>query len=411
MPSIGRHVGRLLAGFAAATLVMQLGGVWSGAHAQDEVKIAMIAPISGPWARQGELMRLGAEMAIDEINEQGGIKALGGAKLRLVVADAGDTAEKAKNAAQRVLAQEPDLIGGTGAWLSSFTLAVTEVTEREGLPWMTLSYSDAITERGFRYVFQTSATGGAQARAALPTIVELAETTTGKRPETVALIMDNTAAPVSFAKPMREGLIEELGLELVVDEMFTPPLSDATPLVQRVRSARPDIVMLLPTAIPDDKLLLEKLHEFRIRVPVVANGAHIGAPELLDTVGKELLEGLLFIVPAWGIKGQEEMMERFEQRTGEPWITQDSITAYGDVWVLKEALERAGVADREKVAEEIRRMELTEGPGAAFPGDVRFLENGRRAEAPILIVQWQNGEPVTVYPPEYALAEPVWPES
>src|SRR5690606_34575068 len=273
MPSIGRHVGRLLAGFAAATLVMQLGGVWSGAHAQDEVKIAMIAPISGPWARQGELMRLGAEMAIDEINEQGGIKALGGAKLRLVVADAGDTAEKAKNAAQRVLAQEPDLIGGTGAWLSSFTLAVTEVTEREGLPWMTLSYSDAITERGFRYVFQTSATGGAQARAALPTIVELAETTTGKRPETVALIMDNTAAPVSFAKPMREGLIEELGLELVVDEMFTPPLSDATPLVQRVRSARPDIVMLLPTAIPDDKLLLEKLHEFRIRVPVVANGA------------------------------------------------------------------------------------------------------------------------------------------
>ena len=51
-------------------------------------------------------------------------------------------------AAQRLVAQEPDVVGGTGAWLSSFTLAITEVTERAKLPWLTLSYSDVITERG-----------------------------------------------------------------------------------------------------------------------------------------------------------------------------------------------------------------------------------------------------------------------
>ena len=53
----------------------------------------------------------------------------------------------------------------------SFTLAVTEVTERAKLPVLTLSYSDLITERGFKYVFQTSATAGSQARQALPQIV------------------------------------------------------------------------------------------------------------------------------------------------------------------------------------------------------------------------------------------------
>ena len=99
-----------------------------------EVKVALIAPISGPWARQGELMLKGAEMAVDDINRPGGIKALGGAKLKLVVIDAGDSIEKAKNAAQRMVAQETDLVGCTGAWLSSFTLAVTEVTERAELP-------------------------------------------------------------------------------------------------------------------------------------------------------------------------------------------------------------------------------------------------------------------------------------
>src|SRR5947199_7647542 len=79
------------------------------------VKLAMIAPLSGPWARQGQLLRMGAEMARDEINAQGGIKGLGGAKLEVIFADAGDSAEKAKNAAQRPLSDQPDLSGGFGA--------------------------------------------------------------------------------------------------------------------------------------------------------------------------------------------------------------------------------------------------------------------------------------------------------
>ena len=118
----------------------------------------MLVPLSGPWARQGILEQMGARMAIDDINNAGGIKALGGAKLRLIEYDTGDSAEKAKDAAQRMIAQEPDLVGGFGCWLSTFTLAATEVTERAELPWLTLSYSDLITGRGFKYVFQSSPT-------------------------------------------------------------------------------------------------------------------------------------------------------------------------------------------------------------------------------------------------------------
>jgi branched-chain amino acid transport system substrate-binding protein len=118
-----------------------------------QVTFAMISPLSGPWAREGELQRGGAEMAVDDLNAAGGIKALGGAKVRLVQYDAGDTAEKAKNAAQRMIAQEPNVSGGFGAWLSTFTLAVSEVTERAEIPWFTQSYSDLITARGFTTSF------------------------------------------------------------------------------------------------------------------------------------------------------------------------------------------------------------------------------------------------------------------
>ena len=77
------------------------------AQAVKEVNIAMLVPLSGPWARQGILEKFGAEMAIDDINKAGGIKSMGGAKLKLLEYDTGDTAEKAKDAAQRLLAQEP----------------------------------------------------------------------------------------------------------------------------------------------------------------------------------------------------------------------------------------------------------------------------------------------------------------
>ena len=377
-----------------------------------EVRVAMIAPMSGPWARQGELMKKGADMAIEDINRAGGIKSLGGARMRLLVVDAGDSAEKAKNAAQRLVAQETDVVGATGAWLSSFTLAVTEVTERAELPVLTLSYSDVITGRGFKYVFQTSPTGGAQANGALPALLELAKSATGKPLKTVGIVMDNTAAPMSFVKPMREGGFDKLNLKLVVDETFTPPLADATSVVQKVRNTRPDVLLLLPTSVPDDKLVLEKLSEMglgRGRLPVVSNGAHIGAPEMLKLVGKELMEGVMTVVANWGAKGQEKLINEFKKRTGEPWMTQDSISTYGDMWIFKDALEKAGAADRKKVADAIRKMDTTDGPARYFPGGrLKFEENGRRAGAALLIVQWQNGEPKVVYPPGSALAKPVW---
>src|SRR6266849_2825077 len=264
------------AGLAMGALATPGLGIVSGRAQTKAVKMAMIAPLSGPWARQGQLLRQGAEMAIDEINQKGGIEKLGGAKFELVVGDAGDNTEKAKNAAQRLLSDQPDLIGGFGAWLSSFTLAVTEVTERAELPWLTLSYSDAITNRGFRFIFQTSPTADRQAAETVPTALKLAEGATGKKLRTIGIIQDNSASPVSFAKPLREGGLEKLGLKLVVDQIFTPPLSDATPLIDKVRSAHPDFLLLPISSMPDNKLVLEKLDEFKLskgRIPVVGNGS------------------------------------------------------------------------------------------------------------------------------------------
>ena len=404
-------------GFVLRTAVALAAGLCAATVVQaqpKEVKVAVAVPLSGAWARSGELHVKGAELAVEHINAAGGIKALGGAKMRLITVDTGDSTEKAKNAAQRLVSQEPDLVGGTGAFVSSFTLAVTEVTERAELPWLTLSYSEAITGRGYKYVFQTSMTAGAQAENALPVVGEVAKAAAGAAPKTVGIIMDNTASPVAFTKPMREGGFDKLGLKLVVDETYTPPLSDATSLVQRVRNARPDFLLVLTTNIPDTKIILEKMNEMGLgkgRIPVVSNGSPLAAPELLKLMDKDLVEGMLVTIANFGGKGQETIIADWKKKTGEPWMTQDAISTYGDMWIFKEAMEKAGSADRKKVAEAMRTMDSTEGSARFFPGSrMKFDANGRRAGAELVILQWQNGEPRVVYPAGLATAKVNWPK-
>ena len=264
----------------------------------------MLVPLSGPWARQGILEQMGAEMAIDDINNAGGIKALGGAKLKLMEYDTGDSAEKAKDAAQRMVAQEPDLVGGFGCWLSTFTLAVTEVTERAELPWLTLSYSDLITNRGFKYVFQSSPTADAQAEELLPMHrgAGRARRPASGRPR-LAFIGDNTAAAVSFMKPIRDHVLKDAKLDLGGGRGLHAAAGrrdDAGAEASAPRGRTSCVIQ--STNVPDDKLLVDKFAEMgmtasqdaagRRRRPLVragtAEGGRRGEPGRRDGRAGEL---------------------------------------------------------------------------------------------------------------------------
>ncbi len=399
--------GRILTLALALALAVPLVGP-SPAPAVDDVKIALVAPLSGRWARQGQLKKMGAEMAIEEINSQGGIKALGGAKIVLREADAGDSVEKAVSAAQRVLTREK-ISAGIGSWLSSFTLGVTEVAERLQVPWLSLSYADSITERGFKYTFQTSPVSSQQAEQALDLVVDLAKK--NNQPiKKAALVGDNTAATVFFFKPLREKLLKEKGIELVVDEVWTPPLADATSIVQKLRTTQPDLVFYGATNFPDSIQVLQKVKEFGLKTHIQGVGAWLVTPEYVTTVGKELLESIQSVVASHPLKGQEELVKKFVKRTGEPFMTQDPLCTYAHVWLIKEAAEQAKSADPKAIRDALAKIDLTTGPaaGALAPGRIRFDERGRRIGAVPLIVQWQKGEPYTVVPANLATRPIVW---
>ena len=402
---------RTALGFTMATASGTLIGN-AGAQASRTVKIGSVVPLSGPFAAIGQNIKAGAEMAIEDINASGGIKSLNGARLELVVADAEDSVEKAKNAAQRLLAQEPTMVGGFGDALSGMTLVVSELTERAEMPWLTQTFADTLTERGFKYLFEVVPVASMQGQLALPTVMSLAKLANGSVPKTVAVVADTNQAIQGMVKTWREGGFEKAGLTLLSEKSYTPPISDATELIANLRRNKPDILFLMPAALPDLKLMLDKLSELglgRDVLPTFAVAGPSATPELLNVAGAKNLENFFSINSNWPGKRHQDLVARYKARTGRPWMTSQGIDGYGQIMIYREALEKAGAADRKKVADVIRKMDLTNGAADYFSGPLKWDERGRRIGAGLVIAQWQGGQPVPVYPPTVATAKPVWP--
>ena len=383
----------------------------AGAQSPATIKIGTVVPLSGPFAAIGLNIKAGAEFAIEDINAAGGIKALGGAKLELVAADAEDSVEKAKNAAQRLLAQEPNLVGGLGDALSGMTLGVTELTERAELPWLTQTFADGLTERGFKFLFEMVPVASMQGQLTLPTVLELAKLT-GSAPKTVAVVADTNQAIQIMVKTWREGGFDKAGLKVLSEKSYTPPIADATELISGLRRNKPDVLFLMPASLPDLNLMLNKLTELglgRDVLPTFAVAGPSATPELLNLAGAKNLENFFSINSNWPAKRHQDLVARFKARTGRPWMTSQSLDGYGQIMIYREALEKVGAADRRKVAEYIRKMDTAIGAADYFSGPLKWDERGRRVGASLVIAQWRNGQPVAVYPPSIAAAQPVWP--
>ena len=395
------------------TLAAASGGFAYNVNAQTRtIKIGTVVPLSGPFAAIGQNIKAGAEMAIEDVNAGGGIKSLGGARLELVAADAEDSVEKAKNAAQRLLAQEPTLVGGLGDALSGMTLVVTEMTERAELPWITQTFADVLTERGFKFLFEAVPVATMQGQLTLPTVMEVAKLAGGATPKTAAVVADTNQAIQGMVKTWREGGFEKAGLTVLSEKSYTPPISDATELIANLRRNKPDVLFLMPAALPDLKLMLDKLSELglgRDVQPTFAVAGPSATPELLNVAGAKSLENFFSINSNWPGRKHQDLVARFKTRTGRPWMTSQGIDGYGQVMIYREALEKTGVADRRKVAEYIRSMNSTTGAAEYFNGPLKWDERGRRVGAGLVIAQWQGGVPVPVYPPGMATAKPVWP--
>jgi branched-chain amino acid transport system substrate-binding protein len=389
--------------------ILALGPATVEAQTLPSVKIGLIAPFSGPWAEHGKLMRVGAEMAVEEINSQGGIKSLSGATLNLIVADTGPSIETATNAAQRLLSQG-DIAGFLCCFLSSFSLAASEIGERQHVPMLTFSYSDVLVRRGYKYVFRDSSGADFQVKAAIALLRKQADSM-GQKIRTAALAGDNTAASVAYFKSLAE-VLPQNDVKILLTRVWTPPLPDAIPVALAIRDANPDIIFLGATTFDDSVGIVRALNATRVKKLALGNGAQYVTPQFLDALGPQQVEGLMTTQGTAITKDRyaADFLKRFRERTNIRWTVHDTTSVYSQTWILKAALERAGSADPKKVRDALAAIHISSPPPTAFNGvDVRYDAAGQNPEAPTFILQWQSGLPVLVAPAEFAVAPLKWP--
>lgn len=389
-------------GLAAAAAVLSTLFLSRLGFAAEPVNVGVIVPLSGPNAQFGINSRNGIQLVADEINAAGGIKAMDGAPINLIIADATSNPTQAATVAQRMMSQD-NVVAVLGAFASSLTLAISEVTERRGVPLLTMSFSDTITERGFKYVFQIVSPGSAIGAATFDYTVALAQQA-GEKLERIAIMFEDTAYGTSQSEGLRKAA-EAAGITIVMDEAYPLGITDVSPLINQLR--RSDAQVVFPVSYLNDSLLIVRaMRQQEIDIPAVGGAAGYIIPDFREGLG-DLADDVLSITPA-AYDQAPEYTERFRDRFGYFMVheAQEHAACMG---VLHSALERTGKADRQAIRDALAEGVFDEGWATVMSGGVvEFDEMGRNPHASPLMVQWRGSELVTVYPPELAKGEAVW---
>ena len=385
-----------------AVFAVMPGLTGSVAAADTVVRIGNIIPLSGPSASVGQQGKNAREMAVEEINAAGGIKSLGGAKLEMFYADSESKPEKGVAEAERMINTEKVNIL-TGCWNSAVTYPTTAVAERYGIPFVVpVSVADKITEQGFKTVFRIAAKDSWWTRDQFSFLEDM-QKEFGTSVKKLAFVYENGDWGKGFAGQWRE-LAQKGGYEVVLDEPYPSTATDLSPVVQKIRRARADVLMLVSNAA-DAILLTNTLAEYKVKLKaIIASGGGHADPSFLEAAGGNAR--YLFDIVEWETDvnkpGVKEINAKFKERYGYN-LAGESVDAYIAMYVIADALERAGSLEPEKIRKALAETNLRSGPAMIASYDaIEFDGNGQNKHAALSIVQINdlgNGlERITVWP-------------
>src|ERR1700738_4697489 len=189
----------------------------ASAKAQQEVKIGVLDPLSGPTAQVGIDAVAAVKTAVEIVNEGAdlpltlaknkGLPGLGGAKVSIVVVDHQGKPEIGQSETERLITQEKVHVV-FGAYFSSVTAAASQAAERASIPFVNAESSQpALTQRGLKYFFRTSPTDETFTKMMFDFLKDFAAKS-GQKFSTASIFHEDTAFGTDSAK-VQERLAKE----------------------------------------------------------------------------------------------------------------------------------------------------------------------------------------------------------
>ncbi len=427
MPTSRRQ---LLKGTAAAAATLSLD--WTRAQAQAEkLRMGVIYDLTGPFAAGGSVASsVGAQIAIDLVNEKGGIG--GKTKIVPVSANSQSKADVAINEAERLISQEKiDIINGVYSSAHAVPMAA-KVEQQKKILWITTAVSTAVfKDKNLQYVFRAQIHSDQYGQAFAGFIAEHAKGKLGMEPKDVKVALIHEDGPYGVGVAAAdEAYAKEAGIQVVLREGYSASAPDLSVLVTKLKRAKVDVISHAGYN-PDITLFLRQARESGLRFKMLF-GAGAGYSQLdklrtafgadidnfcnIDPVPAQLLDPSK-LAPGMGdlIK---TMVTRYQAKTGATDVPPHCSMGFNQTWVLLNnvlpvAKEKYGSFEPEAIRKAALDVDIPAG-GTIQGYGVKFFPPGTplsgQNERSTPVVMQNAGEHISVvWPTNIRTQDPVFP--
>ena len=405
----------------AAVVAFGLAPFNQAGAAEHEVVIGVIYPLSGPVAQVGLDAVAAVKTAVEIINEDvdlnvpmgpgKGLTNLGGAKIRVVVADHAGKPDVGQAEAERMITQEK-VHALFGAYFSSVTATASQVAERFQIPYLNAeSTSPKLSKRGFKWFFRTTPHDGEFTQVMFDFMKDFQEKK-GVKLDSVAIFHEDTLWGTDSGK-VQEDMAAAGGYDVVSNIAYRAKTTSLTSEVQRIKAAAPDV--FLPSSYTSDAMLFLRTAKELDYNPklLIAQNAGYTDPTFLSTLGADA-EGAITRSPfntdlAKTIPLINEVNERFKKHSGGRDLSDVPVRAFTGFLTLVDAINRAGSTDPEKIRQALTETDIPPGKLIVPWRGIKFGPDGHNMLVRGILMQVQNGKYCTIYPFELASCDVVYP--
>lgn len=358
--------------------MMLIGGCGkSGEVAKPEtIKIGGMAPLTGALAIYGVTTTNGAELAVKEINENGGVL---GKKIEYVMLDTKGDSTEAVMAYNKLVDEK--VAGIIGEVTSKPTLAVTEVAVQDNMPLITPTGTQVdITEAGPN-VFRVCFTNPYQGKVLAITSKERLGA------DTVAVMLNNSS---DYSDGIAKAFIEEsekLGMRVMGVEGYSDGDKDFRPQLTKLAAMNPDVI-LIPEYYEQAALIATQAREVGVNSIFVGSDGWDGIAKTLDKSSYAAIENSYF-TNHFSIEDQSEKIQNFLKDYREAYKEDPSAFSalgYDAVYMMKTAIEKAGGTDKQKIVDALKGIEYD-----GVTGYLTFDDHNNPVKA-VTVLKIENGK-------------------
>ncbi len=384
------------------------------AKASTEIPIGVVVGLTGAGADYGRDALRAFQLVVDRVNRSGGIKSLGGATIKLLVADHQTDLRVASSETERLITRE-NVLGILG-WAASGPARVgSEVSERYQVPSIDTSVDYKLTERGLKYFYRAAISTRRTCDRGVEFLQEM-EKTQGAVVKRVAILHEDLAYGTGAGDLFKEA-IERVGRWQLVDRVAytAAKLTEATGIVNKLKAQNVDVVF--QASYPADGILIQRAMK-QLRLNLVANVHPAGAPPNLQYVGN-LKDDANYVIATLGWtpsmvdklpSGAKATVEEYTKRYKVD-VQDQAGYSLSAAAAMAAALSQIRSLDRAELWKAIDTIDVSFGqdPNVIIPFGIKWDEKHDNAKAQAVVTQILGQQLAVVSPRDLASQAPVVP--